>query len=668
MRTRTRPTAALGPAALAVAFALLCAPALAAETSAPLEPSAPLPPSNYTVRAVCPTPALGQSSCLALKLVPRTAQARAHTHPLVANRSTPSAAPSPAAGDFGLRPQDLHRAYQLPNEAQTAQTVAVVDAYNDPTAEDDLNAYDKEFGLPQCTSANGCFTQVNQRGETGSPPFPTSPQELQEAREGKAIEPKEAEEEQEEAEEAEGWGVEISLDIETVRATCQSCKIVLVESDSTSDEDLFQAEQTAVSLGAEEISNSWGGPECGEGGLGVECIDDSPAFEHPGVVITASAGDDGYLSWDSPQAGFAEFPASSPHVVAVGGTRLSLKHDGAWSEETVWNDGGESKGLRDGFGAGGGGCSVQFSAQPWQQNVADWPVGCEGRRAVSDVSADADPYTGFAVHDSSAACGEELEHHWCTIGGTSLASPLIASVFALAGGAHSVENPARTLYENEVASPGSLHDVTEGSNGKCSQPFDEETEPGESGCTEAEEGEASCSSQAICLARSGYDGPTGVGTPNGIAAFQPPPGSKGTGEEGRAPETSASPPSPVPPIATTTGLAPGSTASVPSARVSSLALTVGALISLNRSHPSMRQLGFTFTINIAARVRATLARRLRTHGHSRWRVLQGSRTIAATGGRNTSRLLGRRSLTPGAYRLTLAPVRGEARSIVFTIG
>jgi Subtilase family len=663
MRTRTRPTAALGPAAIAVAFALLCAPSLAAETSAPL------PPSNYTFRAACPRPSLGQAECLALQLVPRTAHARSHMHPLAVPRSTAFAAPSApspvAAGEFGLRPQDLHRAYELPTGSPTAQTVAVVDAYNDLTAEADLNAYDKEFGLPQC---NGCFTQVNQQGEAGNPPFPTSPQELQDARGGSP-------EQQEEAKEAEGWSVEISLDIETVRATCQSCKIVLVESDSTSDEDLFQAEQAAVSLGADEISNSWGGPECIEVGPVRECIEDSAVFDHTGVVITASAGDDGYLSWDSSHAGFAEFPASSPHVVAVGGTRLN-RDEGAWSNETVWNDGGEDEeGVKDGYGAGGGGCSVQFIAQPWQQNVSDWPaVGCANRRAVGDIAADADPYTGFAVHDSSAACEGEYEQghvihviHWCMIGGTSLASPLIASVFALAGGAHGVEYPARTLYENAVSSPGSLHDVTDGSNGECRQPFDEEDELGQSGCEVTEEA-ASCSSQAICLARTGYDGPTGVGTPNGIAAFQPPSGGNVSGEEDRAPGTGGNPPSPVAPIATTTTVAPGSVASAQSVRVTRLALTLGALISLNRSRPNMHQLGFTFTINTACRVRASLARRLRTNGHARWRVLRGSRTIAAAGGRNTGRLAGHASLSPGVYRLTLAPVRGVARSIVFTIG
>ena len=410
-----------------------------------------------------------------------------------------------------------------------------------------------------------------------------------------------------------------------------------------------------------------------------ECVADSAAFEHPGVVITASAGDDGYLSWDSAQAGYAEFPASSPHVVAVGGTRLILDGAGGWSSETVWNDGGESGGEKDGYGAGGGGCSVQFAAQPWQQSVSDWSaVGCsDNRRAVSDVAADADPYTGFAVHDSSPACEEEYEPgqviHWCTIGGTSLASPLIASAFALAGGAHGVEYPARTLYENALASPASLHDVTVGSNGQCDLPFEEAT--GQSGCTIAEEAAASCASQAICLARAGYDGPTGVGTPAGLAAFQPPPAAKGpsvagaTGEgatgEGAAPGGGA--PAAAPGI-TATGASTANATGARLARVTRLALTLGAVIALNRNRPSMHELGFTFTIDVASRVRVSLARRLRKRGHARWRVLRDSLTIAADSGRNSARLPGRGSLNPGVYRLTVAPVRGAARSITFTIG
>ena len=147
-------------------------------------------------------------------------------------------------------------------------------------------------------------------------------------------------------------------------------------------------------------------------------------------MITAASGDNGYLDWglaEASERGFADYPASSPHVVAVGGTRLSLTAGGAWKEETVWN----------GDGAGGGGCSTVLTAPAWQQSVADWSaVGCGSHRAVADVSADADPYTGVAVYDSTPITEGEIEYRgWVPIGGTSVASPIIASTFALAGGA-----------------------------------------------------------------------------------------------------------------------------------------------------------------------------------------------------------------------------------------
>jgi hypothetical protein len=431
----------------------------------------PLPASDYSVRSVCAVPAPGHARCLALELVPRTAAARAHTHPLGMTRSAPIRAGRAAEGADGLRPQDVHSAYQLPAAVSSAQTIAVVDAYNDPTAESDLRVYDEEFGLPACTAASGCFSKVNQQGQAS--PLP--------ATEG-------------------GWALEISLDIEVAHATCQSCHILLVEAQASSYEDLEAAEDSAVAAGATEISNSWSGGEPGT---------DSAAFNHPGVVITAAAGDDGYLNWDAPtpgERGFVGYPASSPHVVGVGGTRLELNGpSNTWGSETVWN----------GDGAGGGGCSERFVAPPWQQGLSDWSsVGCGSKRAVADVSADADPYTGVAVYDSTRYEGQVL--HWLPVGGTSLASPLIASVFALAGGAGGVEYPAKTLYGNEVKAPGSLHDVESGSNGECSKPFNSE---GLSGCSTLEEA-ASCSGNAICLAGPGYDGPTGVGTPNGIDAFE----------------------------------------------------------------------------------------------------------------------------------------------------
>ncbi len=236
-------------------------------------------------------------------------------------------------------------------------------------------------------------------------------------------------------------------------------------------------------------------------------------------MITAAAGDDGYLDWDaesSSERGYVDFPASSPHVVAVGGTRLSLGTGSAWAGETVWN----------GDGAGGGGCSVVFTAQPWQQNLANWSaVGCGTKRAVADVSADADPYTGVAVHDTSPECEYRYEEakvkhvlYWCTIGGTSVASPLIASTFALAGGANGVEYPAKTLYENEVKSlriaARRHHWVKRGMHETLLlKPV--------SRAARLPKRPKAAPPKAICLAGTGYDGPTGVGTPDGIAAFKP---------------------------------------------------------------------------------------------------------------------------------------------------
>ena len=260
--------------AVATVLALLCAPGVAAGSVSPL------PSSDYTVRAVCAKAARGRAGCLALQLVPRTAAARARRHPLGLTRSAPLTAPSPGAGAFGLRPQDLHTAYDLPTSASSAQTVALVDAYNDPTAEADLKVYDEEFALPACTAGNGCFKQVNQNGEAGEPcrsPRPTK--ELESARKGsRAL--------REEAEEATGWDLEISLDIEVAHATCESCEILLVEAGAPSYEDLETAEQSAAALGAGEVSNSWAGPEAGE----TPELESASPFDHPGICDHGGRG------------------------------------------------------------------------------------------------------------------------------------------------------------------------------------------------------------------------------------------------------------------------------------------------------------------------------------------------------------------------------------------
>jgi hypothetical protein len=448
----------------------------------------PLPASDYSLRPACGTPAPGHAACLAVQLVPQTSEAKAHRRPLGMARSIPltrsastlCSPPSAAEGCYGLRPQDLHSAYDLPTSARAEQTIALVDAYDDPTVEADLRVYDEELKLPACTNANGCFTKVNQNGAAS--PLPS----------------KEGE-----------WAVEISLDVEIAHAICQSCRIVLVEAQSSTGSNLERAERTVEAMGANEISNSWSGEEPAS---------DSATFDDSGVVITAASGDDGYLNWADPALGSsAGYPASSPNVVAVGGTRLSLTGEGAWAGETVWNGASSSKGKSG--GAAGGGCSTHFAAPAWQQALANWSaVGCGSYRAVADVSADADPYTGVAVYDSTALSNGTVPG-WFTVGGTSLASPLIAATFALAGGAGGVEHPAQTLYASMLAEPALLHDVTSGSNGACSRPA---LGDGLSGCTPAEAAE-SCSQHAICLAGEGYDGPTGLGTPAGIGAFIPGP-------------------------------------------------------------------------------------------------------------------------------------------------
>jgi hypothetical protein len=633
---------------------VLAAVAVAVPASAPAETVKPLPESNYTVRAACRAPAPGYAACLADQLIPLTVAARRHDHPLGMVRRAAAArpaAPTPASGFFGLRPRDLQSAYSLPPSAPSEQVIALVDAYNDVTVEADLKTYDEEFGLEACTTENKCFRRIGQTGSEAELPFPKSLAELKAATKGTTSE-------RSKAKEAIGWAVEISLDVQSAHATCHTCRIVLVEASSASTANLTIAERRAVTVGAREISNSWGAPEefVGAG--------EREAFNHPGTVITASAGDAGYREWGRGEGAFTSFPASSPSVVAVGGTRLEpLGEGGTWNGETVWN----------GAGASGGGCSVIFSAPSWQQQVPGFSAfGCAGGRLANDVSADADPYTGLVIRDSNLPgeeCSEEYEEggtwhtipEWCTYGGTSLASPIIASVFALAGGAAGVEYPAQTLYANRAQHASTLHDVTSGSNGACGTPFDEET--GLSTCEPAEEAAASCASTLACLAAPGYDGPSGVGTPNGILGFLAPPSEP----VAQAPVQAA----PTPTATTTT--ASGSASSPPPppppsiAVLASLRLTTAAVIALNR-RPTTAKVAFAFNSNMATRVRVMLARRVRSHHRWHWLTVGHSITVSAAAGHNVKRLAGAKRLVAGTYRLTLTPSSGKPRSVVFHIG
>ncbi len=350
-----------------------------------------------------------------------------------------------------LTAESLHAAYSLPTEtaASSLQTIAVIDAFDDPTAEADLGVYDKEFGLPECTSANGCFRKINQEGHAS--PLPRENGE---------------------------WASEISIDVQMAHAVCQGCHVLLVEASSEEFSDLGAAVNAAVSAGATEISNSYGGPE-EPTFASVFSKYNADYYDHPGIVITASSGDCGYLNTAChKEVSAANFPASSPDVVAVGGTALTETEE-TWSS-TVWGDGGS-------------GCSQIFTAPLWQSDVADFSAtGCGQNRSVADVAAIGDPNTGVDVYDSTPEKGSPTG--WGVWGGTSVASPIVAAEFALAGGSHGVAYPAATLYSH-LGEGDALYDVVSGSNGSCA------------------------AGDSACHAAVGYDGPSGVGSPIGLNAF-----------------------------------------------------------------------------------------------------------------------------------------------------
>jgi hypothetical protein len=327
----------------------------------------------------------------------------------------------------------------------------------------------------------------------------------------------------------------MSLDVETVHSVCEKCKILLVEADSESFADLAAAVNEAVKLKATEVSNSYGGLET-EMGASAQA-----AYNHPGVVIAASAGDSGYLDWDElAEVGIApgvpDAPASLPSVVAVGGTSLALATNGTRKSESVWNDSGRpSYEEFKQFSATGGGCSTLFAAPAWQLSVPGWAsAACGSKRLDNDVSAVADPYTGFDVYDSYVY-EPEFTPGWLTVGGTSLSSPLISALYGLAGGGHGVGYPAATLYTH-VGEASALYDVTTGGNGYCDG---EAAAPCGEPAINEEFGDIDCEGTTACDAAPGFDGPSGVGAPKGLGAFNGPPQLKPTVVTGAASSVTA---------------------------------------------------------------------------------------------------------------------------------
>ena len=357
----------------------------------------------------------------------------------------------------GYDSKELREAYKTPETGGSTQTVAVVDAYNDPYAESDLQEYRKKYGdyfkgtETACTEANGCFKKIDQAGETAK-----------EAEEhGKTF-----------PETSSGWSGEISLDIDMVSAACPECHILLVEASNEELASLSAANEEAVTKKATETSNSWGVLE-----FSGETSDDK-YFDHPGIPTFAAAGDVQYNGCDHKHGAGICYPAASPYVIAVGGTELRKEPESSrkWTE-AVWKEETELR-----ASGTGGGCSKYEPKPPGQKELPANRSYCE-HRIDNDVAADAAVESAVSVYDSYYG-------GWEDFGGTSAASPFVAGVEAHATSATKLLG-AEAFYKK----PSMVFDVTKGNSGSCIPPTEDEY---------------------FCTAEVGYDGPTGEGTPDNV--------------------------------------------------------------------------------------------------------------------------------------------------------
>ena len=375
--------------------------------------------SDLTLRAQLQLDALGEVGQIQTGTVCADTGGRrcfAHAHATADGYVVSHATPQ------GLGPTELQSAYKIPTAIHGTPTVAIVDAYGYPQLETDLAQYRTQYGLPACTTANGCLKVVNQTGGSTLPAAPPANDD---------------------------WTLETALDIDMVSAACPSCKILVVQATDSQGNGLDIAQNTAATLGATVISNSWGGPEQ----QGVSLAGEEVYFNHPNIAVFVSAGDNGYN--DSGQG--PDYPATSAYVIAVGGTKLVKDASARGWSETAWTSGGSA-------------CSLSITKPGYQTNS-----GCQFK-ATTDIAAVGDPQTGVAVYNSRNG-------GWTVVGGTSASSPLIASIFAATG------NGAQTSGQFVKDNAAKLYDVTSGSNGTCANAI-------------------------LCTAGTGWDGPTGYGTPN----------------------------------------------------------------------------------------------------------------------------------------------------------
>lgn len=411
-------TAAAGLAAPALDLAASASAGTRAAVPAPARPADAARPEPAPQPA-CPAARPGHARCFVIY--------RPEHAPVRGRWAGPAA---PASKPSGLGAVALEQAYRLPVTRRTGQTVAVSIAYHTPHLAQYLARYRAIYHLPACTTATGCLRIVNQQGKAD--PLPASGVRS-------------------------GWALEATLDVSMISAACPHCHILVVEGNSNSFADLAATDDTAARLGAQVISNSYGGRENGF------ALAYASAYHHPGHVTVVASGDFGYTA--------AQFPADLSTVTAVGGTLLTrASHTRRGWAETTWAVQG---------GLSGSGCSAYVAKPAWQHDPH-----CKGR-TVTDVSAVA---WNVPVYNKDYG-------GWVTVGGTSAAAPLVAGIYALAG------NAATILPGYEYAHRHDLFDVTRGTN---------------SGFVTSWQ---ACGDDYLCVAKKGYDAPTGLGTPDGTGAF-----------------------------------------------------------------------------------------------------------------------------------------------------
>ena len=314
-------------------------------------------------------------------------------------QSTGGGSPSP----IGLTPDQIRGAYNWPTSptAGAGHTIAIVDARDNPVIEADLAVFDNQYGLPACTTADGCFRKVDSNGGNNYPSYNG------------------------------GWAFEIAIDVEWAHTIAPGARILLVEAKTSNTPDLMAAEDYARQH-SQYVSNSWVTHE-----FKGEANDDNH-FVQPGVSFFAGSGDS-FIQFAYPTA----YPSASPNVVSVGGTQLNFNPDGTLLSETGWS-------------GGGGGCSSYEAANQAQATFAYYPqVGCNGSRATPDVAADSSSASPVSVYDSNP-CGNDCGP-WFAAFGTSVATPLWAARAADAG----IVVNAATIYSSMIT----YRDITGGGNG-----------------------------------------------------------------------------------------------------------------------------------------------------------------------------------------------------------